>query len=120
MIHIHSFLDSELTDIIAEGDIPESLRTSSTMAIFTQDWCPDWLQMRPWIEELKTKSQQSGNLCIGVYNTANCSEEFQSFKEEQWENGLIPYIRMYQNGELVEETNHIGRNAFFAFFPSAA
>jgi hypothetical protein len=85
--------------------------------VLTQDWCPQWTRMRSWLETL----DETANVSVYLleYNKKDFFEEFLSLKEKKWNNQYVPYIRYYQNGKLIRQTNAVSKEAFLgAFNPS--
>ncbi len=89
-----------------EGEIPADLlsKSKNVMAIFTQDWCPDWHGLE---RDLKKNENYSEDIfvCIAIYNKSAHSEKVMTFKETVWNNGLIPYVRCYKDSQFVKESN---------------
>jgi hypothetical protein len=50
-----------------------------------------------------------------IYNKVDFFSRFREFKEEQFGNFLIPYVRFYHNGELGAVANFIDKDEFFSF-----
>lgn len=82
----------------------------TVVIVITQDWCTQWLSMKKWIYDHETK--KTVDIYEIVYNKEPYFEEFMSFKENVWNNQYVPYLRFYENGSLVRETNYIGRSEF--------
>lgn len=78
--------------------------------IMTQDWCPQWASMRRWMASLDGITDLA--IYELIYNKASCFSEFLEFKENRWNNRLIPYIRYYVGGSLVGESNYVTREEF--------
>ena len=76
--------------------------------ILTQDWCPAWHAMRAWLHDLK----EDFTLFELIYNQVEYFHEFRTFKETKWKNGIIPYVRYYQDGRLIHESNSVTREDF--------
>ncbi len=83
---------------------------SRVVIILTQSWCPQWRHLKSWVYEMVT----SANIDIYEleYNTVDYFQSFMNFKEQKWHNYDVPYLRFYQEGSLIKETNYIGRQQF--------
>jgi hypothetical protein len=75
------------------------------VVVLTQDWCPQWADMRDWIAE--TCKSCGAALFVHEYNKHSHFEDFLNLKENVWRNREIPYVRIYRNGKLVKETNYV-------------
>ncbi len=82
----------------------------NTVVIMTQNWCPQWINMKGWIYGLETDKE------IGiyelVYNKTDFYRSFMEFKEKEFGNSLVPYLRFYKNGKLASETNYVNKERF--------
>jgi hypothetical protein len=99
------------------GEFPTGIIASAprVAVILTQDWCPQWTSMETWLER---GSWNSGNLqeiriYALIYNRVPYFNRFLSFKETVWNNWLIPYVRYYRNGTLMDESNYVSQREFF-------
>ena len=104
-----------------DGDFGEDVRKGRryVAVILTQDWCPQWPAMQRWMANLTDKGKPE-DMEIDVYdieyNRISFADEFMRFKETVLGNQLIPYVRYYVDGELVNETNFAMRDAFLKAF----
>ncbi len=89
---------------MANGEAPESIRTEGekVAVILTQAWCSDWKMMRRYLDRV---SDEDVAIAYVEYDQEPFFAEFKEFKETGFKNGLLPYIRYYVNGELVNESN---------------
>lgn len=106
MLTFYNMSDEEMLETAQTKEMPASLlaKSKNVIAIFTQDWCPDWHRTE---RDFKSKEKYSEDIlvCIAIYNTSKYSEEVMTFKENVWKNGLIPYIRCYKEGKFVRDSN---------------
>ncbi len=106
MITFQNMTDQEMLETAQNGEIPASLlaKSKNVIAIFTQDWCPDWHRTE---KDFKSHQDYSEDILvyIAIYNTSIYSEQVMAFKEDVWKNGLIPYIRCYKNGTFLKDSN---------------
>lgn len=93
---------------VEKGELEDSVTGSCriVVAVFTQDWCPQWVDMKRWIGEIDVEF----DLYELVYNKVDYYREFMSFKERKWGNYDVPYLRIYKDGILSKETNYMGRS----------
>jgi hypothetical protein len=92
---------------IANGEFESAVIASKSkvIIIMTQDWCPQWMNMKSWIYGLKI--DEDIEIYEFEYNKVDYFNDFMNFKENQWGNENIPYLRFYKDGVLIEETNFI-------------
>jgi hypothetical protein len=97
---------------IENGEFDTKMITSKNkvIVILTQDWCPQWIDMKNWVYKLEL--EEDIEIYELEYNKANYFNEFMSFKESHWKNYNVPYLRFYREGKLVKDTNYISKNKF--------
>lgn len=97
---------------IANGEFESNILSSksSVVIIMTQDWCPQWMSMKSWIYGLEI--DKDIEIYELEYNKVDYFEDFMSFKENQWGNNNIPYLRFYKDGILNKEENYISDSEF--------
>ncbi len=80
------------------------------VVVMTQDWCPQWADMKRWIYGIDA----NGGLQIYelIYDLETYFNDFRNFKERTWNNDRIPYLRYYRDGSLYLETNYVSRRDF--------
>ncbi|MFZ5989899.1 MAG: hypothetical protein ACOYWZ_22610 [Bacillota bacterium] len=83
---------------------------STVVVIMTQDWCPQWKNLSSWIYDVKVDKEI--DIYELIYNKTDYFEEFAKFKETEWKNDQIPYLRYYKNGSLFNETNYVDNKRF--------
>ncbi len=110
MSNFLSFTEEELEHTLTEGELPASVRSAArqVIVVWTQDWCPQWADLQSWI------LQEAGNrpVYLLVYNQHPRFAELMAFKEENWKNREIPYVRHYVGGNLAAEHNWLPRATF--------
>ncbi len=109
---------TEITDkqaeyIIENKEIPDEIINSAARVavVLTQNWCPQWVDMQAWLPEL-----EGIEIYYQCYNIKPYSYKLMKVKETVFGNDLIPYIRYYKDGKLVNQTNHVGKEEFISLF----
>ena len=112
MINRLTLSEDKVRYAIDTGEFGSDVITSAgtVVIVMTQDWCSQWKSMQNWIYDLETGKKV--DIYEIVYNKEPYFKEFMSFKENVLKNGLIPYLRFYENGRLVRETNYIDSSGF--------
>ncbi len=97
---------------IANGEFENTLVASKSrvIIILTQDWCSQWVDMKGWVYGVE--ADEDIDIYELEYNKVDYFNEFMNFKESQWGNYNVPYLRFYKDGILVNETNYIRENEF--------
>lgn len=118
MIHWVDISDTQAKEAIAGGDFSQSVRTSgeNVAIILTQSWCPQWLLLNRMLKSTEDPTTPDVSIHVFIYDRSDIFREFLTFKETAWQNRQIPYIRYYQQGRLVAESNFVTEKAFFKFF----
>jgi len=103
---------NQAINAIENGEFENSIIASknSVVIILTQDWCPQWMDMKSWIYDLKIDTDV--DIYELEYNTTDYSEDFMKFKENNLGNHYVPYLRFYKQGVLANETNYIDKTQF--------
>lgn len=91
-----------------EAEVIES--APSVAVILTQSWCPQWVWMRSYLEELSESPERT--IFYLEYDKEPFYEEFLEFKEDILGNREIPYVRYYRNGSLSAQTNFVPKDGF--------
>lgn len=101
--------DKEMQNIIDTKEVSDNIKNASenVLAIFTQDWCGDWKGLERELKANEEKSPVDITIFICLYNESHLYESFMNFKENTWNNELIPYLRYYKKGELLKDGNHL-------------
>ncbi|WP_295158946.1 hypothetical protein [uncultured Brachyspira sp.] len=100
--------DKEMQNIIDTKEVSDNIKkdAENVLAVFTQDWCGDWNNLKRELDANKDNSIDI-TIFICMYNQSPLYEPFMNFKETVWNNGLIPYLRYYKNGSFIKDTNHL-------------
>ncbi len=106
--------DEQAQHIIENGEIPsELINTKGRVAVvLTQNWCPQWVAMKTWLKKL----DEDITVYYQCYNIKPYSYKLMKVKETKFGNDLIPYVRYYKNGQLINETNYVGQEHFLENF----
>ena len=107
--------DSQASLIIKQRQIPEEILNSNdkVAVIMTQDWCPQWLFMSRWLK----KTQEKGIKTFYIsYNRKPYFNEFMNVKEAVFNNDLVPYVRYYKDGKLIDDSNFVSEELFLSNF----
>lgn len=98
---------------MANGEFEKEILTSSSrvVVVLTQDWCPQWRDMKSWIYRLDI--QEDVDIYELEYNKVDYFDEFRNFKETELGNDLVPYVRFYKQGVLYRESNYISEGQFY-------
>ena len=106
-----------LTPPSSVGHITENKEFSSDVigdekvaVILTQSWCPQWKDMKGWIEMAGVK------VYYIEYDLEDDHRKIMQFKETVLGNDQVPYVRYYKNSLLVAETNWIPKHKFLEMF----
>jgi len=97
---------------IATGEFASNIRGSAlrTAIVLSQSWCPQWLWMRSYLEGLAL--EPGIDIYWLEYDREPFFDSFIDFKENVLGNALIPYVRYYSQGLLVQSSNYIDRRGF--------
>lgn len=104
--------EDQVLEVIQTGEFSPDIIASNNkvVIILTQDWCTDWKNMREWLDSLEDISDM--DICEVIYNKSEHYQNCLDLKENKWKNSLIPYLRYYQNGVLVKESNYVTKEEF--------
>lgn len=121
MITLLKLTDEQATTAIEQGNFDETILNASEKVaiVLTQSWCPQWIFMRTYLKKLTTdKSEETKEMTVFTleYDKVSYFDQFMRFKEGVFKNDLVPYIRYYKNGELIETTNYVSKHGFLAAF----
>lgn len=97
---------------IENSEFPKEVINSkkSVVVIMTQDWCPQWVNMKSWVYSVETS--EDIDIYELEYNREIYFNAFMDFKESVWKNFDVPYLRYYKNGELVHTSNYVNMSGF--------
>ena len=109
MITFKTIDDNEMKYIMENKEVSNDIKNTSekVLAIFTQDWCGDWKGLNRELNANEQNSDIDLTVFICTYNESSLYEDFMNFKENEWKNELIPYLRYYKNGSFIKDTNHL-------------
>lgn len=112
MINRKMLNEEQVKNAVKNGEFDSEVIKSKgkVVLIMTQDWCPQWHDLRSWVYSLDIS--EDIDVYELEYNKVNYCDEFMNFKENQWDNSNIPYLRFYKNGKLIKETNYISKQEF--------
>lgn len=114
MINRIVLTNEQAVTTIQNGEFSEDILRSGKVVIvvLSQDWCPQWIHMKRWIYQLETDTKiQAYEL---LYNNIPAFHKFKHFKETQWNNYQIPYVRYYMDGKLFHESNYVNEKTFMS------
>jgi hypothetical protein len=102
----------QVLEVIKTGEFSPDIIASKNkvVIILTQDWCPDWKNMREWLDSLDDTIDI--DICELIYNKSEHFDHWLELKENRWKNSLIPYLRYYVNGVLIRESNYVTKEEF--------
>ena len=80
---------------------------SKVAVILTQSWCPQWLAMKRFVGDVT-----GCEVFFVEYDLVDYFERFRTFKEKVFGNDEIPYIRYYEGGKLIAESNAVSQEEF--------
>jgi hypothetical protein len=112
MIEQKTLSSDQVRYAIDNNEFPGDVLSPSELVVIvmTQDWCPQWKDMRSWIYTLQT--ERTVYIHEIVYNKEDYYQDFLRLKESKWNNNQIPYLRYYKNGVLYLETNYVNSKTF--------
>lgn len=109
MINKKQITEEQARYAIDTGEFDKSVIASKNkvVVILTQNWCPQWKNLKSWIYDIST--DEDIDVYELEYNKTDYFDEFRSFKENVWRNFDVPYLRFYEAGVLVGQTNYISQ-----------
>jgi hypothetical protein len=74
--------------------------------------------MDEWLSTFEREDRTPGLIDVYelIYNRKDYFHQFLHFKETVWRNPLIPYVRYYRDGMLVDESNFVSQREFLRRF----
>jgi hypothetical protein len=102
-----------------QGEFDEGVRGASPLVavVLTQDWCGQWAAMDGYLAEMAGRYPELELTVFQLeYNRVDYFQDFLRFKEQVLANAVIPYVRYYQDGRLVGQSNYVSERQFLAFF----
>lgn len=114
MINRYKIQKEQAIDAIGSGEFDKSITASNdyVVIILTQDWCPQWSDMKGWIYDVEIGSDI--DIYELEYNKTDYFEAFMNFKEGHFGNQYVPYLRFYKHGILVSEANYTSERQFIS------
>lgn len=102
----------EIDFTLSQGELPDHIRKAAekVAVIWTQDWCPQWQDMKAYLPEFEDRVK----VYALEYNRHSQFHRIMEFKEQEFGNDQVPYLRYYFRGELITQTNWIPRSTFEA------
>jgi glutaredoxin len=102
---------------IEHSEFAENIRGKSpkTVIILTQSWCPQWVAMYRYLGEAEKKAKEASvdlSIFFVEYDKESWADNFMRFKEDGLKNREIPYVRYYQDGKFIEDSNFISLGGF--------
>lgn len=118
MIRNYNITKDQALSTMKNADFSRDIVCSQNIVIIilTQDWCPQWIDMKTWV--YSTITDKDIDFYELVYNKTDYFYDFKSFKETRWKNYNVPYLRIYKNGNLVRQTNYISKDEFVELLES--
>jgi hypothetical protein len=83
---------------------------NNAAVVMTQDWCSEWMAMKRWMDSME--DIKGLDIYELIYNTVDYYNDFLQLKEKSWKNYLIPYIRYYADGVLIQQSNYVNKEDF--------
>lgn len=112
MINRKHIQKDQAINAIGSGEFDKSITESKdyVVIILTQNWCPQWSDMKGWIYDVEI--DKDIDIYELEYNKTDYFEAFMNFKESHFQNFYVPYLRFYKHGILVSEANYISEMQF--------
>jgi hypothetical protein len=113
---IRELTEAECREAMGKGDFNAALVSGPAAAfILTQSWCPQWAAMKAYLADIE-KAAPNLNIYYVEYDIAAWKElrnhAFMTFKENNYNNREIPYVRYYRNGGFFRDSNFISAEGF--------
>ena len=112
MINRYELTKEQALFAIMNGEFSNEVIASNkkVVIILTQDWCPQWSNMKTWVYTQELDFDL--DIYELIYNKVDYFKEFIAYKESFWQNYDIPYLRYYNNGKLFKESNYKNQKNF--------
>jgi hypothetical protein len=113
---IRTLTEAECREAMEKGEFAASLVSGPAAAIIlTQSWCPQWAAMKAYLEGI-AKAAPALNIYYVEYDIAAWKQlenhAFMTFKENNYRNREIPYVRYYRNGGFSRDSNFVSAEGF--------
>lgn len=112
MVHRKVLSKEQVLTAMEKGEFGSDVisEKANVVVVMTQDWCPQWTSMQDWLYDFPTHEDIA--IYELVYNKVDYFREFMHFKESMWKNDAVPYLRYYNKGTLVNESNYVRLQRF--------
>lgn len=112
---IKKITNEQALQMISEKAISKDLIENSEITVFafTQHWCPQWTIMVSYFDSIIAE-YPSLTIYTFEYDKEPCFNEFMNFKENVLKNSLVPFMRYYNKGQLVNESNFCMKEDFIS------
>ena len=112
MINKYELTKEQALFAMKNGEFSKDIIASNNrvVIIMTQDWCPQWTNMKSWVYSQEVDYDL--DVYELIYNKTDFFNEFMFHKENIWQNHDIPYLRYYKNGQLIKESNYKNQKNF--------
>lgn len=110
------------------GEFTADVVASSPLVaiVLTQGWCYDWKRMERWLDSPGGDAATAGysgypdvDVYVLIYDEVDYFDEFRAFKEKQFANRSVPYVRYYSDSRYIGDSNQVTRDEFFGRFSDA-
>ena len=125
MIEVENIPEESVQNLLQRGEFDSEIRESAvyTAVVLTQSWCPQWTMLQRGFERLAEKGEpEEARLKVWTleYDRHPDFETIRRFKEEQFGNREVPYIRYYRNGNFLGDSNFVSWKKLLSRFRKAA
>ena len=87
--------------------------------VMTQGWCSQWHFLETGLRQMERDERPADkniHVFTLVYDQVDYFEEFLTFKERSLGNMLVPYVRYYRDGKLIDQSNYVSPLGFIDRF----
>ncbi len=115
MVKIEELNEEKTLSLIqGEGGLQELSESAKYVAlILTQDWCPQWHAMEKYLAIIAKEYKDHDIALYWVsYNHLDSFKTIMAYKESEWKNDEVPYVRYYKEKKLIGESNYVSRFSF--------
>lgn len=110
MITRSTLTHEQARQAVDDGDFSAEITGAAegVILILTQSWCHQWMFMRMSLKGLgKGPKDMDVQVITYEYDKSPLFQDFMAFKEGTFRNWEVPYVRLYRNGQLVADGNHL-------------
>ncbi len=108
--------EEDAKQILSGGSIPERILHSAPAVaiVLTQSWCPQWQVMDSYLNHWASQEpdDEQARVYHLEYDRLPFFSRFLAWKEETFKNYDIPYVRFYQKGAFVADSNYLDLERF--------